>query len=52
MQLSILCITCITPNGSDGGVWAAGQGLVGDASGNIYATTGNGDFTANTSGKD
>jgi len=48
-QVSILNMT---PNGSDGGLWAAGQGLAGDAAGNIYAMTGNGDFNANTSGKD
>ncbi len=48
-QLSILNMT---PNGSDGGIWAAGQGLAGDASGNIYVMTGNGDFNANASGKD
>ena len=48
-QVSILNLT---PNGSDGGIWAAGQGLAGDASGNIYVMTGNGDFNANTSGKD
>jgi hypothetical protein len=45
-------ILCTTPNGSDGGLWATGQGLVGDSSGNVYAMTGNGDFNANTSGKD
>ena len=48
-QVSILNLT---PNGSDGGIWAAGQGLAGDASGSIYVMTGNGDFNANTSGKD
>src|SRR6185369_6847942 len=48
-QVSILNMT---PNGSDGGIWAAGQGLAADASGNIYVMTGNGDFNANTNGKD
>jgi hypothetical protein len=48
-QVSILNMT---PNGSDGGIWSAGQGLAGDASGNIYVMTGNGDFNANTNGKD
>ena len=48
-QVSILNMT---PNGSDGGIWAAGQGLAADASGNIYLMTGNGDFNANTNGKD
>jgi hypothetical protein len=50
--LQQVAILCMTPNGSDGGLWATGQGLVGDSSGNVYAMTGNGDFTANTSGKD
>src|SRR4029077_9707256 len=48
-QVSILNMT---PNGSDGGLWAAGQGLAGDAAGKIYAITGKGHFTANNSGKD
>jgi len=34
---------CVTPNGKQGGIWAASQGLASD--GNfIYFTTGNGDF--------
>ena len=45
-------IISITPNGTDGGVWSSGQGLVADASGNVYVMTGNGDFNANTGGKD
>jgi hypothetical protein len=31
-----------TPNGTEGGVWMAGQGLSADASGNLYLSTGNG----------
>ena len=42
----------VTPNGSDGGIWSAGQGLVADSSNNIYMMTGNGDFTADTGGTD
>ena len=34
----------LTPNGSEGGIWAAGSGLAGDASGNLYLLTGNGTF--------
>ena len=33
-----------TPNGSFGGIWMTGDGLAADASGNIYTSTGNGDF--------
>jgi hypothetical protein len=33
-----------TPNGSDGGIWGGGQGLLADAANNIYAMTGNGTF--------
>ncbi|GGB10026.1 discoidin domain-containing protein [Puia dinghuensis] len=44
---------CTTPDGFGGGIWLSGGGLPADASGNIYATTGNGtigvgaDFTNN-----
>ncbi len=40
-----------TPNGEGGGVWQSGDGLATDATGNIYFVTGDGDFTANTGGK-
>jgi chitodextrinase len=43
---------CATPDGSGGGIWLSGGGLGADPAGNIYLTTGNGDFTANTSGRD
>lgn len=33
-----------TPNGSGGGIWQAGSGLVADAQGNLIFMTGNGDF--------
>jgi hypothetical protein len=36
-------IFCTTPNGGRGGIWQAGQGLVEDSKGSIYAGTGNGD---------
>ena len=42
----------VTPNGTDGGIWQAGQGLVADNANNIYLMTGNGTFDANVSGKD
>lgn len=35
-----------TPNGSEGGIWMAGDGLAADASGNIFVPTGNGTFDA------
>jgi hypothetical protein len=41
-----------TPNGSDGGVWMSGCGPAADASGNIYVSTGNGTFDADTGGSD
>ena len=43
-------IFCANPNGGDDGIWQAGKGLVADQAGNIYFTTGNGTFDANTKG--
>src|SRR5262249_41612749 len=43
-------IFCTTPNGAKAGVWQAGEGLVADAMGNVYAGTGNGDFRSNLGG--
>ena len=45
-------IYCTTPNATAGGIWSSGGGLGADSSGNIYFTTGNGDFDANTGGAD
>jgi hypothetical protein len=50
--LQMMKLLCTTPNGSDGGVWGGGQGLAADASGNIYVSTGNGTFDANSGGND
>lgn len=33
-----------TPNGQEGGMWNAGTGIAGDASGNAFVATSNGDF--------
>lgn len=35
---------CATPNNGGGGMWQSGKGIVGDASGNIYAASGNGSY--------
>lgn len=35
---------CSTPEGTGGGIWQAGQGLVADGHGNVYLMTGNGSF--------
>ena len=42
----------LAPNGSDGGIWAAGSGPAVDAQGNVYVLAGNGTFdvTLNSSG--
>jgi hypothetical protein len=45
-------VFCVTPDGSDGGIWQAGQGLVADNANNIYVMTGDGTFDANVSGRD
>ena len=41
-----------TPNGNGGGIWQGGGGLATDATGNLYFTTSNGTFDANTGGLD
>jgi hypothetical protein len=40
-----------TPNGTRAGIWMSGGGPVGDGT-NIYLTTGNGTFSANSGGSD
>ena len=40
----------LTPNGSEGGIWAAGSGPAADANGNIYLLTGNGTFDTTLTG--
>jgi hypothetical protein len=41
-----------TPDGSDGGIWSGDSGTAADPSGNIYYSSGNGTFDANTGGPD
>jgi hypothetical protein len=41
-----------TPNGSRGGIWHGAGGLGADNAGNIYFSTGNGTFDANSGGSD
>ena len=40
---------CTTPNEKDGGVWEGGGGIATDNSGNLFFSTGNGDYNASTS---
>ena len=37
-----------TPSGNAGGIWGGGGGLSADSDGNIYASTGNGNFNGST----
>lgn len=41
-----------TPNGSDGGIWQSGQGLVADSNNNLYLMVGNGTTDVQTGGSD
>ena len=49
-NLARTTIFCVTPRGVEGGIWMGGTGMSADEKGNIYATTGNGTFDANTNG--
>ena len=42
----------VTPDGSEGGIWASDTGPAADSSGNIYVPTGNGTFDASSGGRD
>ena len=51
-SLKQLAIFNTTPNAQFGGVWASGNGIAADESGDIYAAVGDALFDANTSGPD
>lgn len=38
----------VTPGGSEGGIWMGGGGIAADAGGDLYLTTGNGDWSGAT----
>jgi outer membrane protein assembly factor BamB len=40
----------LTPNGNNGGIWAAGSGPAGDSNSNVYLLTGNGTFDTTLKG--
>jgi hypothetical protein len=43
-------VFCATPGGAKAGIWQAGEGPVGDAAGNVYFGSGNGDSKNNALG--
>ncbi|PYT96372.1 MAG: pyrrolo-quinoline quinone [Acidobacteria bacterium] len=42
----------VTPDGTEGGIWASDTGPGADANGNVYVSTGNGTFNAARGGRD
>jgi hypothetical protein len=50
--LQQVMVYCVSPDGYGGGLWSSGGGLGADSAGNIYFNTGNGNFSANTGGRD
>ena len=47
--LALTGVLNATPNGSDGGIWAAGDPITTDGLGDFYFMTGNGSFNTNSS---
>jgi hypothetical protein len=45
-------VYCTTPDGVDGGIWATGGPGADSTTGDLFFTTGNGDFNVNTGGVD
>lgn len=43
-------VWCVTPNGDEGAVWQAGQGLLADEAGDVFVVTGNGSFDVHKGG--
>lgn len=50
--LSQKAVLNVTPDGSEGGIWASDTGPGADAAGNIYVPTANGTFNAASGGRD
>ncbi len=48
--LKLRGVFCTTPGGAKAGIWQAGEGPVGDAAGNVYFGSGNGDSSTGTVG--
>ena len=45
-------VYCNTANGNEGGIWMSGGGIAVNSAGDLYFTSGNGSFDANTAGGD
>jgi hypothetical protein len=45
-SLALKTVWSPTPNGRNGGIWMAGDAPAGDAAGNVYLQTGDGDFAS------
>jgi Domain of unknown function (DUF4082) len=48
--LARIAVFNTTPDGGEGAIWMSGQGLLGDASGNVFFMVGNGSTTASSGG--
>jgi hypothetical protein len=50
--LAQVAVLNVTPDGSEGGIWASDTGPAADKDGNVYVPTGNGTFDASSGGRD